>query len=70
LFGFLDGWSIDNLNAVIVSVVRYTQWPPSIIDQLYIDDLDYHGLLFWYNDAKQQATKAEKSLKGNNGSSN
>jgi len=45
---------------MIVSVVRYTQWPPSVIDELYLDDLDHHGLVYWYNDAKEQDEKVKK----------
>ena len=61
--GFLDGWSLDNINTVIISVVRYTNWPPSVIDEMYLDDLDHHGLLFWYNDIKEQDKAMKKTRK-------
>lgn len=63
MFGFLDGWSIENINAMIVSVVRYTHWSPKIIDELYLDDLDHNGLLFWYNDIKEQNKAIEQNKK-------
>lgn len=46
---------------MIVSVIRYNNWTPAVIDNLYVDDRDHHGLEFWYNDAKEQDEKI-KSL--------
>jgi len=66
MFGFLEGWSVDNLKVMIVSVVRYTHWPPETIDKLYLDDLDHHGLLYWYYDAKEQEKLAKEPNVGNN----
>jgi hypothetical protein len=38
---------------MIVSVVRNYHWTPEVIGKLYIDDIDYQGLIFWYEDAKE-----------------
>lgn len=38
----------------IVSVVNTYRWAPDIIDVLYVDDYDHHGLIYWYNAAKEQ----------------
>lgn len=35
---------------MIITVVREHHWPPHIIDNLFLDDQDYKGLEFWYND--------------------
>lgn len=38
---------------MIVSVVRQNKWEPAIISRLFLDKQDYHGLEYWYEDAKQ-----------------
>lgn len=35
---------------MIKTVVREHHWPPDTIGGLFVDDIDYKGLLFWYND--------------------
>lgn len=45
---------------MIKSVVRTFQWTPEVIDNLYFDDIDYHGLIFWYNDV----IEVSKEIKG------
>ena len=30
--------------------MREHHWPVSEIDALFFDSIDYHGLVFWYND--------------------
>jgi hypothetical protein len=35
---------------MIVTVVRQYSWTPTEIGRLYLDDEDYLGLEFWYND--------------------
>lgn len=45
---------------MIKSVVRTYNWTPDVIDNLFFDDLDHHGLIFWYDDTKE----IEKKLKG------
>jgi hypothetical protein len=41
------------------SIARQYRWSPMVIGDLYFDDLDYLGLRYWYNDAKE----IEESLK-------
>jgi len=36
------------------------KWAPEILGALFIDDRDYEGILFWYNDIKEQADKIKK----------
>jgi hypothetical protein len=33
--------------------VREHKWTFLIIDEMFQDDIDYHGLEFWYNDVRQ-----------------
>lgn len=47
---------------MIKSVVREHHFTPSVIDAFFIDDADYHGIEFWYNDIKE-VTKELKSKK-------
>jgi len=60
-----------DLNVAIKSVVRHTQYSPQEIEKLFVDEIDFRGLIYWYNDAKhasQQIKEAGKS-KNNGGTS-
>lgn len=35
---------------MVKSVIRVHHWDPRIIESLYLDDADFLGLEFWYND--------------------
>jgi len=35
---------------MIKSIIREHHLTPSVIDAFFLDDNDYHGLEFWYND--------------------
>lgn len=37
---------------MILSVVREHHWPPDKIGGLFVDDMDWLGLEFWYNDLR------------------
>nr|WP_299067180.1 hypothetical protein [uncultured Allomuricauda sp.] len=52
---------------MIITVVRYYKWPPPIVENLYLDDFDYNGLEFWFNDAKDQDKKTKELLNNKNG---
>ncbi len=45
---------------MIKSVVREHHWPPHIIKELYLDNEDYQGLEYWYNDVKEVSDKLKK----------
>lgn len=47
---------------MIKSVVREFHWTFLVIEQMYLDDEDYKGLEFWYNDivAMSAELKAKK----------
>ncbi len=36
---------------MIKSVVRVYQWTPKDFESLYLDDADFFGLEYWFNDA-------------------
>ena len=52
-----------DLDMIITSVVRHTKFTPEVIDKLYIDEIDHHGIIYWFNDAKLYAEQIEKSIK-------
>lgn len=40
---------------MIKTVCRSYGWAsPGTIDEMYCDNLDYHGIEFWYEDVKRQ----------------
>jgi hypothetical protein len=44
---------------MIKSVVREYKWSPAIVGDLFLDEIDFEGLVFWYKDTKE----IEKALK-------
>jgi len=38
---------------MIKSVARVYRWTPEVIGNLYLDDADFLGLWYWYEDAKE-----------------
>ena len=46
---------------MIKSVARQYHWPPDKIESLYVDDTDFFGLEYWYNDALE----IEKEIRNN-----
>lgn len=48
------------MDNAIVSVVRALHWSPNDIKNLYLDDADFFGLMFWYDDVD----KHNEQLKG------
>jgi len=38
---------------MIKSVVREYKWSPAIVGDLFLDNIDYGGLIFWYKDTKE-----------------
>lgn len=68
MFGFLNRWPsinlLHNLDNVIKSVVWEFKWSPKEIDELYIDDIDHHGLIYWYNHAVEMEKKHNKKNGG------
>lgn len=45
---------------MVKSVARVYNWPPNVIGGLFIDDWDYRGLEYWFNDAIDQQPKKPK----------
>ena len=46
---------------LITSVVRENKWTPDVIDNLYFDDFDYHGIFYWYDDVKLMNDEIKKT---------
>lgn len=47
---------------MIKSVVREFHYPPAVIDNLYLDSADHHGLEFWFEDVREVVQKIENPL--------
>lgn len=45
---------------MIASVVGQYHWTPGYIDALFLDEIDYHGLTFWYERVKEIVDKMKK----------
>lgn len=41
------------MDVAIRTVARLYKWTVTEIRKLYLDDLDYRGLYYWYEDAKE-----------------
>ena len=50
---------------MIKSVVREHHWSPSEFKSLYLDDADFFGLEFWFNDVVEvnESLKPKKEIK-------
>lgn len=48
---------------MIKSIVREHHWPPDIIGGLFVDNLDYHGLIYWYEDVKELSEELKPKTK-------
>lgn len=57
---FLDSESLSN---VIKTVGRSYSWAsPNTIKEMYCDDDDYHGLMYWYKDVEEQNKELESKV--------
>ena len=45
---------------VIISVAQEMRYTPEVIDRMYVDDIDHHGIMFWYNHFKEQRAELDK----------
>jgi len=52
---------MDTHSIVIKSIVNEYHWSPKIIDNLYCDDIDHNGLIFWYENLKELHSKIPKA---------
>lgn len=52
----------ESLNNAIKTVVREHHWEPSVIGGLFLDDQDYEGLLYWYDDVITCGDKIKQDI--------
>lgn len=45
---------------MIKTVVREHHWTPNKIESLYLDDADFFGLKYWYNDILEVNDELDK----------
>lgn len=53
----LSGLNEESINNVIKTIVKEYKWPMSEIKDLYLDDADPYGIMFWYNDIQSEVSK-------------
>jgi len=53
---------------MIVTVMREHHWTPDVIDKLYFDDDDHHGIKFIYDDVKAVNDEIKGKAKKGGGS--
>jgi hypothetical protein len=54
--------TVNSLNNIIKTVVRYHHWTPKTIESLYLDDADFFGLLYWYDDVMEVIKEINEKL--------
>lgn len=47
---FFRNWCVDGIDEVIKSLVDYHHWTPNEINEMYCDDFDFKGLIYWYDE--------------------
>ena len=47
---------------MIMSIVDYHHWPPSEINKMFCDDVDFKGIVYWYD----ELIKIKKKMKQKN----
>jgi len=48
---------------MVKTIIREYNWTPEIIDKMYLDDWDYHGIIWHYNDIVEVNKEIQKSIK-------
>ena len=54
---------MESVNNMVASVVRSYHWTPRQIDEMYLDDEDYYGLEYWYNDVMEVSDELKSKSK-------
>lgn len=51
---------------MVNTIVFRFEWPPTVIGGLFIDEIDYKGLLYWYElilDEQKEIKRIKNNLK-------
>lgn len=49
------------MDSMIKSVVRVFKFDPEKIGNLFIDEIDYLGLVYWFNDSQEYVKEISKA---------
>lgn len=62
VFDVIDSTSLNNM---IKTIAAEYHWAPTIIGAFFIDEIDYNGIFFWYNEIQETnlKLKAKQSAK-------
>jgi len=56
-----DFFLVDELDISIKSIVSEFGWSPNQINEMYVDDIDYLGIEFWYEHLLQVKKSRDKN---------
>lgn len=45
---------------MIANIVREFHWEPVVIDRLFLDEQDHHGLIYWNNNVEEMHKELNK----------
>ena len=48
---------------MVRSVAREFHWPPDVLGGFFVDDIDYNGLEYWYNDCVEMSKEIKEKKK-------
>lgn len=49
-----------DIDAFVLSIIRRYRWTPQYLETLYFDDMDYKGIVYWYNDIAEEIKDLKK----------
>jgi len=47
---------------MVCTVARHVRWNPEVLKNLYLDDIDFDGLEFWYKDAEKASKEVTDKI--------
>lgn len=53
-----------SLDSIIKSIARVYRWTVADIERLFFDEIDYHGIIYWFNDAKEYIKQTNNAING------
>jgi hypothetical protein len=48
---------------MIMSIVDYHHWTPKTIKKMYVDDYDFEGIIYWYDELVRIDKESKKKIK-------
>jgi len=48
---------------MVCNVARHYHWNPDLIEDFYLDDIDFHGIEFWNDDIARSSKEVTDKIK-------